>query len=90
MIEISNFGEAKHSLCERLREKVEASSNAFEFCLTDSQSEIFFTDLFVEATVQLLYDVGLFDRFGKIVELVKEYITSIKHEERGELEIDKY
>ena len=79
--------EANLNEIKRLRE-VETSSKAFDISL-NNVLEI--NGILVDAskaTMQLFFDVGLFDRFEIEDEISKIYITFNKRR-RGEIEVDK-
>ena len=84
MNEVKELREGNNSL----KESVESSLNAFDISLSNLQSEKkSFIDNSVNATIQILYDRGLFDRLENKDEIVKDNIT-FKKRQRGQLELD--
>ena len=67
-----------------LNESVEASLKAFD--MSSNKLQLYFNNFIddsVNATIQRLYDVGLFDRLENTAEIFKDYISFNKRGRGG-------
>ena len=78
---MKRIGQANKSLCELLRYEIEISLKVFDMSSDRMQLEYNnSTDISVETTVPIRYNVGLFDRFEKKMKLLFTNLPSIKNE----------